>query len=333
MQYNDKWLGMVGGGMGASFIAGMSVYQINMWNMAGGEVPMPVIIVCKRLGVVATAGMAHAVCLITGVTSPNEFTEIKSKGVDWALSVGADVDSVVKGLGGVADLIKSAGSKAGNWATQESAKKAVQGVMGDFTPTTTQPNFVLLPTPLALEVGAGVFYEWQTLTKTGTDVAWRYVQPSWWLEKKNGKVLLQMNAIPERDGALIGLQFRLKTWGTDDVLIFRTNRMEMVGFRQTNMLKTVRGTVRGGALYGENSQTPGLDLSALIPAGKLEVGLLSTDNKAKTFTNEGLQIGLSVTRDPRSETNLYKWVSKDYVRIRTGVGGQFETTDDTMPHS
>ena len=329
MSDSSKWLGKMGGGFSASLIGGMSVYQLNMWNMAGGTVPMPVLIIGKRLGLMAQAEAGHAFCLLTGVTSPNEFTKLESAGFDWCLSMGGDADSVVKTAGGLSEILVKSAKGAGNWATNTGTKMAVNKFLSDSGADKPKAQFYLIGTPLSVGLGAGIFYEWQTLTKTGTDVAWRYVKPTWWLENKGGKVLLHMSPLPETDGTTIGLQFRTDIWGADDVLIFDTDRIGNVGFNQTDKLKTVRGTVRSGKLCAYNSSDPGLNLSSLIPHGKLEVGMLSTSRNTEVTRNGSVRLGIDVVKDAFSETNLSMWSSDDYAEVKTDGSGRFASTTDT----
>lgn len=331
MDFSDKWLGKMGGGISGSLVGGFSAYQFNMWNMAGGSVPIPVLVVGKRLGIMAQLGAGHAFCLMTGVHGPESFTEIESSGIDWELSLGGDADAAVKSIGGLGKELAKAAGKTGNWAVEEGAKKAVQAAMGDFSPQTTKPNFVMIPTPLAVGVGAGVFYEWQTLSKVGSDVAWRYIKPSWRLANEEGGVKLYMDSIPEKDGTMIGIQIMLKTFGPDSIMVFSQNRTASINFgmQTTNKLKTIRGTVHGGALCEQGSTLPGLNLSSLVPAGKLDIGILSTSNDSTVSANTTLKIGVSVTTSATSETNLYKWQSGDYAAVKTGADGKFKMAEDS----
>lgn len=334
MDYGSTtWLGKAGAGFSGSLIGGGSVYQLNMWNMAGGQVPIPVLIVGKRVGLSAQVDMGHCVCLMTGVSGPHAFSEIRSRGVDWALSLGKNVDSVVKSSGQVGQLFLDAARHTGNWAAQESAKKAVQAVMGDFTIRPSGPSFTLLPTPLSVGIGAGIFYEWQTLTQVGSDVAWRYVKPDWWLENSGGGVTLHMSSIPEKDDSQIGLQFRVKRFGSDDQLIFDSSRTGLVNMRRTNRLTTVLGRVREGRLVDPSSGTFGLNLSSLVPVGRRKIGMLSVSRDDTVTRNGTLQIGLSVNRSATSETNLYKWESRNYATIRTDQDGKFSSAADTRHRS
>ncbi len=328
MSYSDKWIGCMGGGFSGSLIVGGSAYQINLWNMGGGQVPMPVLVTGFRAGLVAQIEAGHAFCFLSGVRNEGDVTELKSQGLDWCLSLGGDADAAVKSASTAFDLLKSAAKSSGNWAAQESAKKAVQGIMGDFDLKPKGPSFILLPSPVSLGAGAGLFYEWQTMSKVGTDVAWRYIQPTWRVRTSEGKLRLYMSSIPEKEGATIGLQFRLNVWGADDVLIFDTDRQGMVNARYTDKLKTIRGTVHSGELCDPGTKTRGLDLSSLVPYGKLEVGMMSTSRNTEVAKNKTIQIGVSVCKSYTSETNLYKWSSSDYASVLTDSNGKMSFSTD-----
>ncbi|MBQ2261485.1 MAG: hypothetical protein II336_08970 [Loktanella sp.] len=328
MDYSDKWLGTIGGGFSASVVGGMSAYQTNLWSMNGGAVPIPAFVFGTRVGVVAQAEMGHCFCLLTGVSGPHAFSEIRSRGVDWVLSFGGKIDAVTRSYSSASQLLLQASAKTGNWAAQESAKRVVQTVMGDFDIRPGSPSFVLLPSPLAVGVGAGVFYEWQTLTKVGTDVAWRYLKPEWRVENAGDKVVLHVNAIPEADGTQIGLQFRVKRFGSDDLLIFESSRSGLVNMRRTNQLKTVRASVQNGSLVDPATGQKGLDLTALVPVGRSRIGMFSVSSTPEQLLNERLQIGVNITRDPSSDTNLYKWESKHYVPLQTDGRGRFVSAAD-----
>jgi hypothetical protein len=329
MHVSGTWLGAMGGGFSGSLLLGGSAYQINLWNTGGGPVPMPVLVTGFRAGLMAQVEAGHAFCLLTGVKSENDLKELKSQGLDWCLSIGGDVDAAVKTSGVVFDLLKAAAKSTGNWAAQESAKKAVQLIFGDFEIKPSGPSFILLPSPASLGAGAGLFYEWQTMTRVGTDVAWRYIQPTWRVSSEGGKLKLFMDSIPESNGTTIGLQFRLDTWGADDVLIFDTDRQGMVNMRYTDKLKTVHGLVNGGTLCDPVTKAPGLNLSDLVPYGKLDVGMLTTSRTTDVAKNTSIKIGVSVCKSAFSETNLYKWSSSDYAEVQTDQTGKMTSSKDS----
>ncbi len=314
MDYSDKWLGLAGGGGGFSVIGGVGVYQLDLYNMNGGAVPMRVLSVGKRLGVTLQAEVAHAVCLLTGVRSPDDFTSIKSNGLDWALSFGIKADSLLKTGGAAAKAIMGVAVHGGNWAAHETAKKAVQGLMGDFSMSPKEPSFVLLPTPAALAIGAGIYYEWQELTKVGSDLAWSYAPPSWRVEMYGAKLVLRMAGIPEADGTRINFRIRIKGWGTDDTILF-TGPGKTKSYNLT-------GTVYSGSLYDLNSKGQGwdgFDLSAYQPVGTATSGFFGVDKTTDVAVEENLEIGVSVCK---GQINLYRWESSRYAKVRTDAKGR-----------
>ncbi len=321
MEYSDKWLGKLGGGLGASVVAGFSVCQAEVWSMAGGRVPMRVLITGKRLGLTANAEAGHYIVLVTGVRSPSCFHEIKSKGVDWVLTIGGKADAVVKSTGKLGRALWSASKSAGNWAAQESAKKAVQGAMGDFNLPTKEPGFILLPTPLATGLGAGLYYEWQTLVKLGDDIAWEYVKPNWWLEVNQRNVLLHMDSIPEQDDVTIPLQITQKVFGPDNILRF-SNRIN------GPLTTVIRANVKRGRLYDTNG-TMGVVLSDRQIGGVTEIGMLTVSRKTRDFSGKTIDIAINVARSD-SGTNLYKWSSREYAKVTINQHGLMESSPDHL---
>ncbi len=316
----STWLGMAGAGFGFSVIGGVGVYQVDLWNMDGNPVPIRARIVGKRLGVTLQAEVAHALVILTGVHSASSFTQLKSQGVDWALSLGVKADSFFKSGSKVAKIASEVAAKSTNWVTHETTKKAVQGIMGDFS-LGSGMNFVLLPTPVALAAGAGVWYEWQTLEKVGGDLTWDYLKPEWRVESSGGKLLLRMRNIPEQDGATFNFRIRTDNWGIDDELIFAT------GAGQAGHMN-LRGVVYDGKLFdartgGSRDAADGFDLSAYIPVGKSETGMLSVTRSTDVAKNKSFKIGVSICK---GQINLYRWASDDYTSVTAGADGRLTST-------
>lgn len=310
------WLGLAGGGFGFSAIGGMGVYQIDLWNMNGYAVPIRARIIGKRLGLTLQAEAAHALCLMTGVHSSASFTELKSQGVDWALALGVKADSFFKAGSKAAKVISEIAATSANWATHETTKKAVQGLVGDFS-IGPDPSFILLPTPVALAAGAGVWYEWQTLEKVGGDITWDYLKPDWRVEASGGRVLLRMRNIPEQDGSTFNFRIRTDNWGADNTIIWATRAG---GSGDLNL----NGVVYDGRLYdsrkgGSRGQADGFDLSAYYPVGHSVTGILTVSRDTEVATNTTFKIGVSVCQ---GRINLYRWESDDYVSVTSGADGR-----------
>jgi hypothetical protein len=319
MDYSDKWLGLAGGGFGFSAIGGLGVYQVDLWHMGGNPTPIRALIMGKRLGATLQAEASHAVCLMTGVQAASSFSKIESNSVEWALSLGFKADNFIKAGSGAAKTISELAAHTTNWAAHETSKKAVQGMMGDFSFSPKGPNFVLLQTPFAVGIGAGIWYEWQTLTQTGTDIAWQYIKPRWQLTNQNDKVILKMNGIPEVDGARMNFQIKQKKFGPDDLL-----RWAVPPRREGKALLT--GVVKNGVLTDpEMGLENGFDLSTRLPVGKTGIGVFSVSDNGDVERNKTIEIGVGVSR---GINNLYKWESGDYAKVTTDATGKFVTTSD-----
>jgi len=323
MDFSDKWLGLAGGGFGFSAIAGMGVFQIELWNMAGGAVPIRALIIGKRLGITLQAEIAHAVCLLTGVTSANDFTTIGSNGLDWALAFGIKADSLVKSGSSAAKVLAELASTSTswaarqNWAKHETAKKAVQGIMGDFTFSPQGPSFVLLPTPAALAIGAGLYYEWQELSKVGGDLGWKYSPPIWKFENRGGNLFLRMSRIPAQDGDSINFEVRVDGWGIDDVIRFIPPGQ---GRPQTYL----SGTVYGGRLFELGSTgkgKAGVNMTVCRPAGLSKSGFFGIDATKDVARNQFLDLGVSVCK---GRNNIYHWSSERYIRVHADDAGRLD---------
>jgi hypothetical protein len=320
MQYGDKWLGVLGGGFSASVIGGFSACQAVVWPMSGGNIPMNVLITGVRLGAVANADMGHYVVYISGVPRANSFSEIKSKGIDWTISLGTKGEAWLKGAGKVGDSLVKLSNAPGNWAAQEVTKKVVQGAMGDFELSPKEPAFILLPTPLSVGLGLGIFYEWQTLVKQGTDIAWKYMKPSWWVKEEDGHLVLHMSGIPAQENEQIPIHVMRKVVGYDDIFMFKS------GTSLGASPKVLLGTVKGGRLYDKQGHE-GISLTDHPIAGVMEIGMLTTPHKAKNFANETISIGIGVSTSFMG-TNLYKWQSKDYAKVTVDGNGKFSKSTD-----
>jgi len=319
MQYSDKWLGILGAGFSGSVLGGLSVCQAVVWNMGGSKVPMRVLVKGVRLGAVANADAGHYIVFISGVPYPNAFSEIKSKGVDWTFSLGAKGDAWLKGAGKVGSVLHKASNMPGNWAAQEVAKKTIQGAMGDFELSPKNPAFILLPTPVAVGLGVGIFYEWQTLVKQGTDIAWEYIKPSWWLHAGQNRVTLHMASIPEDEGGKIAIHITRKVFGADDILRFASKR-------GNDSSAVIVGVVRDGMLYDESGQL-GINLTDRKIAGATEIGMLSTKRVQNNFAGQKISIAINVARS-FSGVNLYKWRSKDYAAVSVDKNGSINASSD-----
>jgi len=317
MNFSDKWLGLAGGGFGFSAIAGVGVYQLNLWNMGGGPVPIRALVIGKRLGITLQAETAHAVCLLTGVNSASDFTTIGSNGLDWALAFGLKVDALAKSGSTVAGVLSKLTKFGDNWAANETAKKAVQGLMGDFTFSPTAPSFVLLPTPAAFAVGAGVYYEWQELSKVGGDLGWKYSPPVWKFENRGGNLFLRMSKIPAQDGDILNFETRVDGWGIDDVI-----RFIPPGYGKARTY--LSGRVYGGKLYELGSTgkgKPGVNMTTSQPAGLSTSGFFGIENTKDVVKDGFMDLSVSVCK---GINNIYHWSSDRYIKVHANGDGRLD---------
>ena len=200
LNYETTWVGFLGGGVSGSIIAGGSIYQIDVWNMGGKALPARVLIKGKRLGIVAEAGTSLAMLIVTGCRTAEDMDGITSSGLDWELSLGLKGSALVKtGTKLFKAAAAHAAAKMVNWAVHESAKRLVQWAMDDLGVVKSGKQFNLLPSPVAFGIGAGIFYDWQTLHLLGGKIGWKYISPKWSVETYNGNVRLQLFDIPEQD--------------------------------------------------------------------------------------------------------------------------------------
>lgn len=317
------WMGAMGSGVSGSVLIGGSAYQIDLFRVDGQGLPMRVLITGFRAGIMAEVGAGHVLCMVQNVEKPSDFREIKGKGIDWALGAGVDADSAVKSGAKVAkELVKeavvAAGKKAGAWVGEESAKKVIQAVGGDFDPTTKDPAFIMLPTPLAVSAGIGLFYEWQTLRKADGDrAAYQHMPPEWRITGSGADLTLEMRNIPEQEGTRLCLLFENDSWGTNETLHFSKTK----GARVSNATDEVWIKVRGGRAFYDEAE--GIPLGKLYITGETETAWTtlgkpkSADYADKTLN---LQFGIS-----RGRTNIFRWFSDDDVKVTTDKDGRIKS--------
>ncbi|MGL4238596.1 hypothetical protein [Tabrizicola sp.] len=321
MDYSDKWLGIAGGGFSGSAIIGGSVYQLTMWNMGGDPVPVQALITGGRIGVSLQVDAGHAVCLLTGVKNLRVQSKVESSGIDWGLSVGAKIDSLLKGSG---ELVKLA-AKGGNWAGQEAAKAIVQKEMGDLDIfSKTKADFVLIPTPASVGIGAGLWYEWQTMRPVGGDQTWRYLKPKWRVTSNAGRLLLRMTDIPEPDGTPIVLRVLFDRFGPDTTAIWSSSQPHR-SLRSGN--PNILGYVYGGKLYPSQRAVgdldDGIDLSERVQIGSVTGWGGNRSSEIMVDRTVGVSIAVSENRygDVTYANNTFRWRSNNYIKVRFNSQG------------
>src|SRR3990172_4738109 len=182
----------------------------------GNPLPARVLITGKRVGAMAEAGASHALLIVTGCRTAKDMDGIEDSGLDWELAVGLKGSALLKtGATLFKTVCAEVCAKTVNWAAHESAKRLVQWTMDDLGIIKPGRQFNLLPSPLSFAVGAGIFYEWQTLHFLGGKIGWQYISPKWYIDTVRGNVWLQMYNIPEQNGEEVRIGFSVPEWGLD----------------------------------------------------------------------------------------------------------------------
>lgn len=333
----STWIGYLGGGGSAALIVGGGFYQFDLWNVGGKNLPTRVYVKSKKVGLIAHAGISHAMVLVTGAKTHAQLNNIGSSGIDWEFDIGASA----KALKGVAkfekyaDLFRkveklaTAGGKTArnmtNWAGHEASKRLTQAAMGDLGVVQgSGPQFNLLPSPLAVGIGAGIAYDWQTMYTMGGKQAWSMISPTWHLQNKNGGVTLQMQNIPEQDGTWIDISIGINEWGYDPYVCWKSQP----GGPKIDYKKKyhIKGYVWNGWLWKEKaSKTSGIDLGKLIPIGQLETGTFSV----KTTTTSNKSKTISIYPAVMHFANMPYWTADDSTKVKTDSQGRFQKALDT----
>lgn len=317
---NTTWLGLWGGGVSGSAVGGLSFYQVDLWHMGGDPLPVRALVTGKRLGVVAELGTAHAALLVTGCSSPKDMDGLTDSGIDWELSVGVKAKNWVKSTSAVfKQMVAEAGAKAANWAMHEPAKRFVQWTMNDLGIVQPGKAFNLIPSPLAVGVGAGIFYEWQTLNLLGGKIGWQHISPKWSVENVQGNVYFQLLDIPEPNGELVHLGFSVPEWGVDPYIRWKKEKGEgRVGEPQNYQID---GYCYERALFERRDGMgfAGVNLSNYLPVGQLETGIFSVSNTTTVKKSGKLTIRPVVFQFG----NYEYWSAKDTMTVEVDGSGRF----------
>ncbi|WP_305988640.1 hypothetical protein [Roseibium sp. MMSF_3544] len=321
---DTTWIALLGGGFSGSVLAGGSVFQFDLWNMGSKRLPVQVLVVGKRAGLMAEVGTAFALLLVTGCKSAREMNGITSSGVDWEASLVGDLDAGIKsGAKLFKEVMKHAGKKTGDWALQESGKRLAQWITNDLGVVQPGPQFNLLPTPLSVSAGAGIFYEWQTLYLLDNEIGWNYISPKYSVENRSGSVYMQMKDIPVKDGTTIHLGFGVSEWlSIDPNIRWASTR---TGPRIGRSKLHIECTVYGGVLYESRSRNsePGINLSQLQPAGRSEAGMLTVTQTKEVAKNGKLTIYPRIFKF----TNYPYWSADDTMTVHVDAQGRFTKVD------
>jgi len=316
---DTTWIGLLGGGVSGSIIGGGSIFQIDLWHMGGNPLPVRVLVTGKRVGAVAEVGTAMCALLVTGVRNPKDMDGITSSGLDWELAVGLKASALAK-TG--ASLFKAAAAEAistgVNWATHESGKRLVQWIMGDLGIVQSGKQFNLIPSPVAVSVGAGIFYEWQTLNLLGGKIGWQYMSPQWSVENVQGDVWIIIKDIPEQDGEYVKLGFAVDEWGIDPHIRWKGDRSgARVG---SNKIHINAWSYHGFAFDDPKGQGfAGVNLSNYLPIGRSEAGVMSVERTKTIAKNTTLTV-----RPQIFEFGNYEyWSASETMKVDTDGDGRF----------
>ena len=315
---DTTWVGLLGGGVSGSIIGGGSIYQIDLWHMGGLPLPVRALVTGKRFGVVAELTTAFAALVVTGCRTGKDMDGITSSGIDWELAVGLKGSAIVKTGAKLFKTMAQTAAKGVNWATHESAKRFVQWTVDDLGVVLPGKAFNLLPSPVSFGIGAGIFYEWQTLNLLGGKIGWQHLSPSWTVENYQGGVYFQLLDIPEQDGERIHLGFSVPEWGIDPYIRWKKEKGEgRVGEKNYH----IDGYVYEGALFERQDGMgfSGINLSNYLPIGRLEEGILTGLESTKTVTKNG-----KLTLQPQvfQFGNYAYWSANDTMTVDTDGSGR-----------
>jgi len=317
---DTTWVGLLGGGVSGSIIAGGSIFQIDVFNMGGERLPVRALVTGKRVGLVAEAGTALAALIVTGCRKGSEMDGITSSGLDWEFSVGVKGSALVKtGAKLFKTMAAQATAEGVNWAVHESAKRFVQWTMDDLGVVQSGKQFNLIPSPAGIGIGAGIFYEWQTLNLLGGKVAWQHISPQWSIENAGGDVYFQLCNIPEQDGTRIQLGFGVDEWGLDPLI--RWQKVKGEGRVNSRNTFQIEGYVHQGFLFERRDGMgfSGINLSNYRPVGELQQGYFSNENNKDVAKNTKITIYPQVYQFG----NYPLWTASDRAVVEVDKTGRF----------
>lgn len=282
---NTTWIGLLGGGVTGAVAAGGSVIQIDLHHMGGDPVPARVLVTSLRVGLVLEAGAATCALIVTGCRHPSEMEGITSAGLDWELAAGLKAGATAKtGRQFAQKLWNEVLDEVKGWAMNEPAKRLVQWTMDDLGIVQSGRQFNLLPWPLSLSVGAGVFYEWQKLTLLRGPIAWNYIKPYWSVENYNGSVYFHMGNIPEQDTTRIRIGLSVPRFGFDPTICFAHP------MRRSGDAYFEGRVIDGGLMDGRYVGNPGINLTELRPVGLSRPGLFTVDRVNEVVRNGRVEV-------------------------------------------
>ncbi len=303
----------MGGGISGSVIGGGSIYQIDVWHMGGNPLPARALVKGRRLGLVAEVGTAHAALLVTGCQTAKEMDKITSSGLDWEFAIGLKGSNIVKTGSKLFKILAEASLTTADWAMHESSKRFVQWAMDDLGVVQDGRQFNLIPSPLSIGLGAGLFYEWQTLHLAGGKIGWQHISPKWRVYNKDGDVWLEMEDVPEQNGEQIKFGFYVPEWGIDPILTWSKRRdggaLHIIGYAHSGKLHSRR----------DGKGPAGINLSDYAPKGRSEAGWLSVKRTSTVKKSGSLKVQPAVF----DFGNYPYWTADDTMTVDVDDEGRF----------
>ena len=207
-----------------------------------------------------------------------------------------------------------------DWAMHSSAKEFVNWAYNNVVnePPKGGPEFKLIPWPMAMSVGAGLFYERQTLRLLRGRTGWHYIKPNWSVVNGSGCVHLTMHDIPEQDGTRIRIGFAVPQYGFDPVIAFGGHRMRSRIY--------IEGVVYDGQLMeSRTSFFPGVNLTKHLPVGLSRAGFFTVGQTDEVVRNGRVRLRPFVIGD-----DVFRfWNAEDTVEMETDRDGRFVRTRDS----
>lgn len=228
MSLNKTWLGIaIGGGVAAGY--GKAGHIIQFVNCA-----QPTNLVSCVVGGVRVGAALHANCgvsfvLMTGVGGPKDLERATGGGYDFAIDLGIRFGEIVKSGGyigmAIEDGIKELdrlflATDLAAWIGSERGKAFINALAGELAPSNTKPTLCIFGSPAGAGLGAGIWYEWQSVYQIGAMEAWACVPLSWRLMQSNGNLWLQIKDIPAKNGSEVVVFGKEFSYGIDGVIQF-----------------------------------------------------------------------------------------------------------------
>lgn len=310
---DTTWIGVAGVGYSASLAIGVNALQIDIHHMGGQPTAVRTLITSFRAGLVADAGIPLASMLVTGCNDRRQLDGLKSSGLDWEATAGLKASATAKiGQRFANQMLNEISSDVALWAMNTAAKDYTNWLLDNVTgPPATGPQFKLIPWPFSVSVGAGLFYEWQTLRLLSGHIGWQYIRPRWNIETYGGSVYLHMTDIPEQTGTEIDLSMSVPSRGVDPVICFGGP-----GQRPTTRIR--RYVIDGSLTESRQSSMGGINLTKLLPVGLSRAGFFTVGMTDEVERNGILKVRLSV----RGRSGSDYWTSNDIVVFQTNAEGR-----------